>query len=120
VIESKSSATRAATEATKATEVPERRSPRFCGPEFFSEVSELTGIEHHVLSSCFAGERREAALDAVKTVVAENLRETPAVWTEKLRDLAKAEGMGEYRPGYWEGYELTFEHNEFLRSIGRL
>jgi hypothetical protein len=92
----------------------------FCGPEFFAELSELTGVEHATLSSCFAGERRDLALDAVKTVVAENLDGTPAVWTEELRELAKAEGMGEYRPGYWEGYELTFEHNQFLRSIGRL
>jgi hypothetical protein len=28
--------------------------------------------------------------------------------------------MGEYRPGYWDGYELTWEHNEHLRRIGRL
>jgi cyanate lyase len=92
----------------------------FCGPEFFAELSELTGIEHHVVASAFAGERRHVALDAVKVVVAENLDGTPVVWTEKLRDLAKREGMGEYRPGYWEGYELTHEHNEFLRGIGRL
>jgi hypothetical protein len=94
--------------------------PRFCGPELFGELSELTGIERHVLASAFAGERRDVAIDAVKTVVAENLDGTPAVWTEKLRERAKAEGMGEYRPGYWDGYELTFEHNEFLRRIGRL
>lgn len=93
--------------------------PRFCGPEFFSELSELTGIEYAALSSCFAGERRDLALEAVKTVVAENLDGTPAVWTERLRNLAKSEGMGEYRPGYWEGYELSWEHNEHLRRIGR-
>jgi hypothetical protein len=95
-------------------------SPRFCGPEFFGELSDLTGIEHAAIYSCFAGERRGVALDTIKTIVAENLDGTPALWTEKLKALAKAEGLGEYRPGYWEGYELTHEHNEHLRRIGRL
>lgn len=56
----------------------------------------------------------------MKTVVAENLDANPAAWTEILLERAKAEGMGEYRPGYWDGYELTWEHNEHLRRIGRL
>lgn len=94
--------------------------PRFCGPEFFGEVSELTGIEYGALSSCLAGERRDVALDVVKTIVAENLDAGPAIWTQELRRHAKAEGYGEYRPGYWEGYELTHEHTEHLRRIGRL
>jgi hypothetical protein len=29
-------------------------------------------------------------------------------------------GSGEYRSAYWEDYELTYEYNEYLRSIGRL
>jgi hypothetical protein len=33
---------------------------------------------------------------------------------------AKENGSGEYRLGYWEGYELTYEYNDYLRSIGRL
>jgi hypothetical protein len=33
---------------------------------------------------------------------------------------AKENGSGEYRPGYWDGYDLTYEHNDDLRSIGRL
>jgi hypothetical protein len=93
---------------------------RFADEAFFAEVSELTGISYRALSSAFAGERRDAALDVVKTIVSENLNATPAAWTEKLRERAKAEGLGEYRPGYWDGYELTYEHNEYLRSIGRL
>jgi hypothetical protein len=56
----------------------------------------------------------------VKTIVAENLDATPEAWTQKLRELAKAEGLGEYCPGYWEGYELTYEYNVFLRSIRRI
>ncbi len=94
--------------------------PRFVDAEFCRELSELTGIELGTLSSAFAGERRNTALDAVKTVVAENLDANPAAWTEILLERAKAEGMGEYRPGYWDGYELTWEHNEHLRRIGRL
>lgn len=94
--------------------------PRFVGPEFCRELSELTGIELGVLNSTFAGERTNTALDAVKTVVAENLDKTPEAWTEILLERAKAEGLGEYRPGYWEGYELTWEHNEHLRRVGRL
>ncbi len=93
---------------------------RFVDPEFCRELSELTGIELGTLSSVFVGERRNVALDAVKTVVAENLDANPAVWTEILRERAKADGLGEYRPGYWDGYELTWEHNEHLRRIGRL
>lgn len=73
-----------------------------------------------VLNSAFAGERVDVAIDAVKTVVAENLDKAPEAWTGILRSRARAEGLGEYRPGYWGGYELTWEHNEHLRRIGRL
>ena len=92
----------------------------FADEAFFTEISELTGIEHRILNAAFTGERRGLALDVVKTIVAENLDATPAAWTEKLREYAKAEGLGEYRPGYWDGYELTYEHNDYLRSIGLL
>lgn len=88
--------------------------------QLLEEISELTGIEYRVLSSAFAGESRDLALDVVKSLVAENLGATPEVWTERLREHAKAEGLGEHRPGYWDGYELTYEYNDFLRSIGRL
>ena len=92
----------------------------FVDESFCKEISELTGIEYRTLSTAFTGERRSLALNVVKTIVAENLDATPAAWTEKLREHAKAKGLGEYRPGYWDGYELTYEHNEFLRSINRL
>jgi hypothetical protein len=92
----------------------------FVDEPFIQELSKLTGIEYHILKRAFTGERTGLALDTVKTIVAENLDTTPAAWTEKLREHAKAEGLGEYRPGYWEGYELTYEHNAYLRSIGRL
>jgi len=93
---------------------------RFVDPEFCRELSVLTGIELGTLSSAFAGERVNIALDAVKTVVAENLDKAPQDWTEILRERAKAERMGEYQPGYWDGYDLTWEHNEHLRRLGRL
>ena len=112
---------------SSASRTPEDHKPfghegcaRFVDPEFCRELSELTGMELGTLSSVFAGERRNIALDAVKTVVAENLDKTPEAWTEILRERAKAEGIGEYRPGYWDGYELTWEHNEHLRRVGRL
>ncbi len=73
----------------------------FVDQRLLEEIAELTGIEYHTLSSAFAGEPKDTALDVVKTIVAENLDVTPDVWTEKLRELAKAEGLGEYRPGYW-------------------
>ncbi len=90
----------------------------FVDESFVVELSELTGISYRTLNSAFTGERRDMALDTVKTIVAENLDATPAIWTEKLHEHAKAKGFGEYRPGYWDGYELTYEHNEHLRSIG--
>ncbi len=92
----------------------------FVDEPFIQELSELTGIEYRTLNAAFTGERTGLALDTVKTIVVEHLDATPAVWAEKLREYAKAEGLGEFRPGYWEGYELTYEHNEFLRSINRL
>ena len=92
----------------------------FVDEPFISKLSELTGIEYRILNAAFTGERRGLALDTIKTIVAENLDATPAAWTEKLREYAKAEGFGEYRPGYWDGYELTYEQNDYLRSIGRL
>jgi hypothetical protein len=88
--------------------------------QLLEEISELTGIEYRVLSSAFAGERKDLALDVVKSVVAENLGATPETWAERLQSRAKAEGFGEYRPGYWDSYELSWEYNDFLRSIGRL
>lgn len=94
--------------------------PRFTDEAFFTEISELTGIEVRALRSAFTGERKELALNTVKRIVSENLDATPETWTEKLIEHAKAEGLGEHRPGYWDGYELTYEHNDFLRSIGRL
>ena len=93
---------------------------RFADPEFCQELSELIGIELGTLSSVFASERVNTALDAVKMVVAENLDKGPEAWTEILRDRAEAEGMGEYRSGYRDGYELTWEHNDHLRRVGRL
>ena len=84
------------------------------------EISELTGIEYQALSSAFAGEEKNLALDVVKTIVAENLDATPETWAERFTERAKAEGLGEYRPGYWNGYELTYEYNDYVRSIGRL
>ena len=84
------------------------------------EISELTGIEYRALCRAFVGEEKNLVLDVVKTIVAENLDATPEAWAEKLRELAKVECLGEYRPGYWEGYELSWEYNDYLRSIGRL
>ncbi len=92
----------------------------FVDEPFLEKLSELTGIECRTLNAAFTGERTSLALDVVKTIVAENLGATPAAWTEKLWEHAKAKGLGEYRPGYWDGYELTYEHNDYLRSIGRL
>ena len=37
------------------------------------EIAELTGIGYRALSSAFAGEEKDLALDVVKTAVAENL-----------------------------------------------
>jgi hypothetical protein len=93
---------------------------RFVDSDFCRELSELTGVQLAVLNSAFAGERVNTALDAVKSVVAENLDKTPEAWTEILLERAKANGLGQYRPGYWDGYELTWEHNEHLRRVGRL
>lgn len=94
--------------------------PAFVDESLLTELSELTCIPYQVLFSAFTGEHRGVALDAIKKVVAENLDGTPEVWGEELRELARVKGLGEYRPGYWDGYELTYEYNDFLRSIGRL
>ena len=92
----------------------------FVDERLCEEISELTGIEYRVLSSAFAGEEKNLALDVVKTAVAENLEGTPEEWQQFILTWAKENGSGEYRPGYWDGYELTYEYNEFLRSNGRL
>jgi hypothetical protein len=84
------------------------------------EIAELTGISFSALSSAFAGESKDQALDVVKTAVAENLQGTPDDWQRYVLSWAKENGSGEYRPGYWDGYELTHEYNAYLRSIGRL
>ena len=84
------------------------------------EIAELTGIEYRVLSSAFTGEEKDLALDVVKTAVAENPQGTPEEWQQHVLVWAEENGSGEYRPGYWDGYELTYEYNDYLRSIGRL
>ena len=84
------------------------------------EIVELTGIEYRVLSRAFVGEETNLALDVVRTAIAENAQGTPEDWQRHIFAWAKENGSGEYRPGYWEGYELTYEYNEFLLSIGRL
>ena len=56
----------------------------------------------------------------MKTAVAENPQGTPEEWQRQVTAWAKENGSGEYRPGYWDGYELTYEYNDYLRSIGWL
>ena len=92
----------------------------FVDARLCEEISELTGIEYRVLSSAFIGEEKNLALDVVKTAVAENPQGTPEEWQQHVLAWATENGLGEYRPGYWEGYELTYEYNDYLRSIGRL
>ncbi len=92
----------------------------FCDDQLLGEIAELTGIEYRALSRAFAGEEKNLALDVVKTAVAENPQGTPEDWQQHVLKWAKENGSGEYRPGYWEGYELTYEHNDYLRSIERL
>ena len=42
-------------------------------------------------------------------------------WQWYVLSRAKKGGLGQqYRAVYWDGYGLTYEHNYFLRSIGRL
>jgi len=80
------------------------------------------GRLHHVEGQVLllAGEEKDLALDVVKTAVAENPEGTPEDWQRSILAWAKENGSGEYRPGYWGGYELTYEYNEYLQSIGRL
>ena len=93
----------------------------FVDARLCEELSELTtGIEYRVLSSAFAGEEKNLALDVVKTAVAENPQGAPEDWQRHVLKWATENGSGEYHLGYWEGYELTYEYNNFLRSIGWL
>ena len=84
------------------------------------EISELTGIEYRALCRAFVSEEKNLVLDVVKLAVAENLDKTPEDWQRHVLAWAKENGTGQFRPGYWEGYELSWEYNDYLRSIGRL
>ncbi len=90
------------------------------GNYLLEEISELTGIEYRALCRTFVGEEKNLVLDVVKTAVAENLQGTPEDWQRHLLGSAKENSSGEYRPGYWEGYKLSWECNDYLRSIRRL
>jgi hypothetical protein len=92
----------------------------FADRRLLEEIAELTGIEYRALSSAFAGEEKDLTLDVVKTAVAENPEGTPEDWQRHVLSWAKENDPGEYCPGYWEGYELTYEYNQYLRSIGGL
>ncbi len=52
-------------------------------------------------------------------VVAENPSTPPEEWQNHVLQRAKENGSGEYRLGYWDDYELTYEYNGYLPSIGR-
>ncbi len=56
----------------------------------------------------------------VKTAIPENPQGTPEDWQDHVLAWAKENGSGECRPGYWDGYEFTYEYNEYLWSTGRL
>ena len=56
----------------------------------------------------------------VKTIVAETPQGAPEQWQNHVLRRAKENGSGEYRPDYRDGYELTYEYNRYLQSIGRL
>ena len=88
--------------------------------KLLEEISSLTGIKYRALCKAFVGEEKNLVFDVVKMAVAENLKGTPEDWQRYVLAWARENGSGEFRPGYWEGYELTYEYNEFLRSIGRL
>jgi hypothetical protein len=60
--------------------------------------------------ACFAFER---------DVVAESPSTPPEEWQNHVLQRAKENGSGEYRLGCWDGYELTYEYNGYLPSIGR-
>ena len=92
----------------------------FGNQRLLEEIGKLTGIEYRALSRAFTGEEKNLALDVVKTAVAEHPQGTPEEWQRFVLSWAKENGSGEYRPGYWDGYELTYEYNDYLRSIGRL
>jgi hypothetical protein len=92
----------------------------FVNQRLLEEIAELTGIEYRALSRAFTGEEKNLALDVVEKAVTENPEGTPEEWQRHVLVWAKENGSGEYRPGYWEGYALTYEYNEYLRCIGRL
>jgi len=92
----------------------------FVDERLLEEISELTGIEYRVLSRAFTGEEKDLALDVVKAAIAEKPEGTSEDWQQYVLAWAKENGSGEHRPGYWDGYELTYGYNEYLRSIGRL
>src|SRR5829696_7978133 len=79
----------------------------FVYQRLLAEIAKLTGIEYRVLSSAFAGEEKNLALEVMKKVVTENPQDTPEEWQRHVLRWAKENSSGEYRPGYWDGYELT-------------
>ncbi len=87
--------------------------------DLLEEISELTSIEYRALCRAFVGEEKNLVLDVVKTAVGENLK-APEEWQQRVLEWAKESGSGEFRPGYWDGHELTYEYNDYLRNIGRL
>ena len=92
----------------------------FVDQSLLEKIAELTGIEYRALYRAFDREEKNLALDVVKTAVGENPEGPPEKWQRHVLAWAKENSSGEYRPGYWDGYELTYEYNDYLRSIGWL
>ena len=84
------------------------------------EIAELTAISYRTLYSAFVGRQKNLALDVVKSAVVKNPQGTPEDWQRHVLSWARDNGSGQYRPGFWDGHELTYEYNDFLRSIGQL
>ena len=56
----------------------------FVDERLLEEISELTGIEYRVLSSVFAGEEKNLAVDVVKMAVTEKPDGTPKDWHQHI------------------------------------
>jgi hypothetical protein len=85
------------------------------------EIAELTDVEYWALSSAFLGfppEDKDAALDVLEAAVLGG--GGPEDWPRYVLAWAKENGRGMYHSAMLEAPELTYEYNNYLRSIGRI
>jgi hypothetical protein len=81
----------------------------------YDQIEEMTGISSLVLIECFADVERNEALEVLKAALRRG--ESAGEWGSYCRQWARRNKRGFYRPGFMDGYRLTWEQTAHERRV---